>query len=169
MKSKPVYAMLEWDPTAKRHLVIAQGAGIAAAQRALAEAPDMEAELLTLSEDAPIPSAVQTALRGAGMDMAFYIAGPEPFIWEATQALRHAGVAKERIRQEAAGSLARRVYCVHCRWMNSGVTATIHRCDQCGTALTVRDHFSRPLSAYMGVSVNAETPGLVPLSETLNA
>ena len=169
MKSKPAYTTQGLDTTVKRHLVISQGAGIVAAQKALAAAPNMETRLLTLPDDVPLSSAVQTALQSAGMDTAFYVAGPEPFVWQVTQTLRQAGVASERIRQEAAGSLARRVYCVHCREMNSGVTASICRCDRCGTALTVRDHFSRPLSAYMGVSVDAETPGNVPEPETLYA
>ena len=74
---------------------------------------------------------------------------------------------QRRIQQEVAGSLARTVYCVHCRLMNEGVTTTVHRCVRCGTSLTVRDHFSRPLGAYMGVSVDAETPGDVPEPEVL--
>ena len=95
------------------------------------------------------------------MDTAFYLAGPEVFLWETANRLRQAGVENRRIKQELAGSAARRVYCVHCRTISEAVTTTIHRCT-CGMSLTVRDHFSRPLSAYMGVVVDAESPGDVP-------
>ena len=103
------------------------------------------------------------------MDTAFYVAGPEAFLWRVTGLLRGAGIEQRRIQQEVAGSLARRVYCVHCRTMNENVTTTIYQCDGCGTMLTVRDHFSRPLGAYMGVIVDAETPGDVPEPEALYA
>ncbi len=167
MKSKPVYAALELDGTAKRHLFIVRGRGADAAHRALASGAHVPAQVLTLDGDTPVPPAVCEALTRAGMDTAFYVAGPEAFLWEVTRTLRDAGVGLRRIQQEVVGSLARTVYCVHCQAMNVGVTTTIHRCDRCGTALTVRDHFSRPLGAYMGVIVDAETPGDVPEPETL--
>ena len=169
MKSKPVYATLELDPTARRHLFFTQGRGADAARRALAADPEADADVLTLDDPAAVQPAVCGALGQAGMDTAFYVAGPEAFLWRVTGLLRDAGIEQRRIQQEVAGSLARRVYCVHCRTMNENVTTTIHRCDGCGTALTVRDHFSRPLGAYMGVIVDAETPGDVPEPETLYA
>jgi hypothetical protein len=101
------------------------------------------------------------------MDTAFYIAGPEVFLWQTANRLRQSGIENRRIRQQLSGSAARKVYCVHCRTINEGVTTTIHRCEACGFHLTVRDHFSRPLGAYMGVIVDAESPGDVPAPETL--
>ena len=169
MKSKPVYAALELDPSARRHLFLTQGqAGRNAACRALAADSSAEAVLLTLDDPAENGGRLDGALTKAGMDTAFYLAGPEVFLWETANRLRQAGVENRRIKQELAGSAARRVYCVHCRTISEAVTTTIHRCT-CGMSLTVRDHFSRPLSAYMGVVVDAESPGDVPEPEMLYA
>lgn len=168
MKSKPVYAPLELDKTARRHLFLSQGqGGLEAARRAIASAPEGSAALLTLDDSAGRGSHLDRVLTETGMDTAFYVAGPEPFLWQIANRLREAGVENRRIHQELAGSMARRVYCVHCRTMHEGVTTSIYRCANCGLALTVRDHFSRPLGAYMGVIVDAEAPGEVPEPEIL--
>jgi hypothetical protein len=167
MKSKPVYANLELDPTAKRHLFFTQGRGTDAVRCALDAAPSAEADVLPLDAPAPLQLAVYSALERAGMDTAFYVTGPEAFLWRVTGLLRDAGIEERRIQRELVGSLARRVYCVHCCIINQNVTTTIYHCDGCGIALTVRDHFSRPLSAYMGVIVDAENPGDVPEPEVL--
>ena len=152
MKSKPVYAALKLDTSARRHLFLTHGPeGRNAACRALAGQPAADARLLTDFE--PGTDAVLT---DAGMDTAFYLAGPEIFLWQTASRLRSAGVENRRIRQELAGSAARRVYCVHCRAINESVTTALHSCTVCGLSLTVRDHFSRPLAAYMGVSADAE-------------
>jgi hypothetical protein len=163
MKSKPIYAALSLDTTARRHLFLTQGLGKSAAIRALVGHPDVDAVLL----DMDCPKALDDALAKAGMDTAFYAAGPEVFLWEMANKLRRAGIESRRIQQELAGSQARKVYCVHCSTMNEQVTTTIHYCLGCGMALTVRDHFSRPLGAYMGVIVDAEAPGDVSEPEIL--
>ena len=167
MKSKPVYTTLTLDPTAKRHLFLTQGLGAEAAHRALAASPYVAACVLTLDDAVEVQPAVCAALAKAGLDTAFYVAGSEVFLWRVTGLLRGAGVEQRRIQQEIIGSLARKVYCVHCRTMNENVTTTVYPCAHCGMTLTVRDHFSRPLGAYMGVIVDAESPGDVPEPETL--
>ncbi len=155
MKSKPVYAALELDLTARRHLFLTQGPdGHRAACHALAASPPGTAAALNNPADADLSAAITEA----GMDTAFYLAGPEVFLWQAANRLRQAGVETRRIRQELAGSAARRVYCVHCRTISEPVTTSLHCCAACGLILTVRDHFSRPLSAYMGVIADAERP-----------
>ena len=154
MKSKPVYAALELDASARRHLFLTQGPdGRSAACRAFAVNPSVLAALLTFDSAEPD---IDGVLAEAGMDTAFYVAGPEVFVWRTMHRLRQAGVENRRIRHELAGSAARRVYCVHCGAINESVTTSLHRCAVCGLNLTVRDHFSRPLSAYMGVSADAE-------------
>jgi len=154
MKSKPAYAPLELDRSARRHLFLTQGPdGRRAACRALVARPSADAVLLTF--DSPDAN-LDAALAGAGMDTAFYLAGPEVFLWQSANRLRSAGVENRRIQQELAGSAARRVYCVHCRTLHESVTTALHPCTVCGLTLTVRDHFSRPLSAYMGVTADAE-------------
>ncbi len=156
MKSKPVYAALELDGSARRHLVLALGPeGLEAAQRLVTAHPEALAAVLAL-DDCADWDPLDQALENAGMDTAFYLAGPEVFLWQAANALRAAGVENSRIRQHLAGSAARRVYCVHCRTLNEQVTAALHCCAGCGLTLTVRDHFSRPLTAYMGVIADPE-------------
>jgi len=168
MKSKPVYAALELDSTARRHLFLTQGPeGLDAARRAVARDPAANAAVLTVDDPADRETRLREGLEMAGMDTAFYIAGPEVFLWQTASRLREIGIENRRIRQELRGSAARKVYCVHCRTINEQVTTTIHRCAGCGLALTVRDHFSRPLGAYMGVVVDAESPGDVPTPEVL--
>ena len=152
MKSKPVYAVLELDRTARRHLFLTQGQeGLVAAQRTLAASFPVDAALVVLDDPSSREARMSEALAKVGMETAFYIAGPELFLWQTANCLRLAGVENRRIQQEVAGSVARRVYCVICGKMNEQVTTTIHRCQHCGLELTVRDHFSRPLEAYMGV------------------
>lgn len=152
MKSRPVYAGLELDSTARRHLFLTQGqSGLNAAQRLLAAASQTNAVLVTLDELASRETRLSEALTEAGMETAFYLAGPEGFLWQTSNRLRSAGVENRRIQMEIAGSTARRVYCVVCGTINEGVTTAMHRCEGCGLEMTVRDHFSRPLEAYMGV------------------
>ena len=170
MKSKPVYSALELDSSARRHLFLTQGqAGLDAARYAMAANPAADAAVLTLDDPAGREPRLCEALAQSGMETAFYLAGPEVFLWQTANRLRQAGVENRRIQQELTGSKARNVYCVHCRTVNEQVTATIPRCAGCGFALTVRDHFSRPLGAYMGVIVDAESPDDVPEAEILYA
>lgn len=160
MKSKPVYAVLELDGSARRHLVLALGPeGLEAAQRFQAAYPAANTAVLALDDCAGWENTLSQALEDVGMDTAFYLAGPEVFLWQAANTLRAAGTENSRIRQHLAGSAARRVYCVHCRTVGERVTAALHRCAGCGLVLTVRDHFSRPLAAYMGVIADPEALG----------
>ena len=110
-------------------------------------------------------NAIDRALHGAGPETAFYLAGPEASLWRMTARLRKAGVAEGRIQRQIVGSRARRVYCAHCAMTNDAVTTALHYCLGCGVLLYVRDHFSLPRGAYMGVSVDAETPGVFPETE----
>ena len=157
MKSKPDYSALALDLSAKRHLFLTQGqAGLEAAQRTLAASCAADACVVALDDAASWEPKICDALSSAGMETAFYLAGPEVFLWQVSNRLRKAGVENRRIQREAAGSLARRVYCVPCGTVNAEVTTPTHRCTGCGIKLLVREHFSRPLAAYMGVIEEAE-------------
>jgi hypothetical protein len=68
----------------------------------------------------------------------------------------------DEVQREHCGSAARRVYCIHCAASNEAVTTTVVRCGGCGRHLLVRDHYSRRLTAYMGVMADAEVPGELP-------
>jgi hypothetical protein len=96
------------------------------------------------------------------MGTRLYVAGPESFIGLAMKIALEFNLNKDEIRAEEMGTLARRVYCVHCRTTTEDVRTHIVRCAACERWLLVRDHYSRRLAAYMGVMVDAEAPGELP-------
>jgi hypothetical protein len=104
----------------------------------------------------------RTVLDESLMGTRLYVAGPESFIGLAMKIALQFDLNKDEIRAEEMGTLARRVYCVHCRTTTEEVRTNIVRCAGCERWLQVRDHYSRRLAAYMGVMVDAEAPGEVP-------
>jgi hypothetical protein len=96
------------------------------------------------------------------MGTRLYVAGPESFIGLAMKIALEFNLNKDEIRAEEKGSLARRVYCIHCRATAENVRTNIVECAGCRRWLLVRDHYSRRLAAYMGVMVDAEAPGELP-------
>jgi hypothetical protein len=106
--------------------------------------------------------AFRTVLDESLMGTRLYVAGPESFIGRAMQIALQFDLNKDEIRAEELGTLARRVYCVHCRATVEDVRTNIVQCTGCDRWLLVRDHYSRRLAAYMGVMVDAEAPGELP-------
>ena len=96
------------------------------------------------------------------MGTRLYVAGPESFIGLVMKIALEFNLNKDEIRAEECGTLARRVYCIHCRATTENVRTNIARCVACDRWLLVRDHYSRRLAAYMGVMVDAEAPGELP-------
>ncbi|WP_245584435.1 dimethylamine monooxygenase subunit DmmA family protein [Novosphingobium acidiphilum] len=103
------------------------------------------------------------------MGLRLYVAGSEPFVWDAARVAFDAGMGREELHLFACGQPLRRVWCVHCRTVNPGVTTTVATCAGCGVSLSVRDHFSRAQNAWMGVQCDAEVPGDVPAIKDLSA
>ena len=100
------------------------------------------------------------------MGTRLYVAGPESFIGLAMKIALEFNLNKDEIRAEECGTLARRIYCIHCRATTENVRTNIVHCVGCARWLLVRDHYSRRLAAYMGVMADAEAPGeLPPLKE----
>jgi hypothetical protein len=100
------------------------------------------------------------------MGTRLYVAGPESFIGLVMKIALEFNLNKDEIRAEECGTLARRIYCIHCRATTEDVRTNIVRCVSCERWLLVRDHYSRRLAAYMGVMADAEAPGeLPPLKE----
>ncbi|HEY1314871.1 MAG TPA: dimethylamine monooxygenase subunit DmmA family protein [Steroidobacteraceae bacterium] len=102
------------------------------------------------------------SLASSLMGTRLYVAGPESFIGLAMKIALEFNLNKDEIRAEECGTLARRVYCIHCRATTENVRTNIVRCVGCERWLLVRDHYSRRLAAYMGVMVDAEAPGELP-------
>lgn len=190
-KSRPIYKGLTVDGAARRHLVAAEGEGALAVVEAFSAHPDAcsrmtllyspggsapqnhAAALEALKPDAlhlhPTHQTLMTRLNalldGAAMSTRIYAAGVEGFVGSVVSAAMARGVDHFAIRTEHRGSLARRVQCVHCKGFMENVTASPIVCAHCGVPLFVRDHYSRRLAAFQGVSIDAEAPGEVPAAE----
>jgi len=191
IKSKPVYAPLRADLGGRYHLMLGMGPGADALLRVLAEiqgsalpalqktrvllVPDAGAALTTIAFDhlglslvSPFPdtasllAAFRLVLDESLMGTRLYVAGPESFIGLAMKIALEFDLNKDEIRAEEVGTLARRVYCIHCRTTTENVRTNIVSCAGCARSLLVRDHYSRRLAAYMGVMVDAEAPGELP-------
>jgi hypothetical protein len=140
--------------------------------------PETDSPVLTTFENAGVADArtyddaaallgdFTALLHRSLMGTRLYVAGPESFIGLVMKIALEFNLSKDEIRAEECGSLARRVYCVHCRATTENVRTNIVRCIGCERWLLVRDHYSRRLAAYMGVMADAEVPGeLPPLAE----
>jgi hypothetical protein len=190
IKSKPVYAPLQADIRGRYHLMLGMGVGAAPLLRVIEEmraaaaqslkhtrvlfVPDRgngapAASVADVQEFAGIPALLEqfrTILGQSLMGTRLYVAGPESFIGLVMKIALEFNLNKDEIRAEECGTLARRVYCIHCRATTENVRTNIVRCVECDRWLLVRDHYSRRLAAYMGVMADAEAPGeLPPLKE----
>jgi len=190
IKSKPVYAPLRADLGGRYHLMLGMGPGATALLRVLAEIqgsalPALQKTRVLLVADGGMLTTVPFDHLGLGLVSQFagtaslleafrlvlseslmgtrlYVAGPESFIGLAMKIALEFDLNKDEIRAEEVGTLARRVYCVHCRATTENVRTNIVSCTGCARWLLVRDHYSRRLAAYMGVMVDAEAPGELP-------
>jgi hypothetical protein len=186
IKSRPVYPPLAIDPAGRAHLLVIEGE--TPAENAFAEGagPDSYDEIWTIAgHSSAIPSplegtrthafraathlliALRRRLAHEKMGFRLHAIGTEHFLWDVAAAAEEAGLGREEYALRAAGSQARRIFCVHCRTMTTGVTTNLAECSGCGAHLFVRDHFSRRLNAFMGVQVDAEVPGERPEVEEL--
>jgi dimethylamine monooxygenase subunit C len=191
IKSKPVYAPLRADLGGRYHLMLGRGPGADALLRVLTEiqssappalqktrvllVPESGAPLSTVPFDhlglnlvssfpdtASLLEEFRQVLDESLMGTRLYVAGPESFIGLAMKIALEFDLNKDEIRAEEVGTLARRVYCIHCRATTENVRTNIVSCTGCARWLLVRDHYSRRLAAYMGVMADAEAPGELP-------
>ena len=180
IKSKPVYTPLAPDLRGRYHLMVGHGVGSEPLLRVLrdlqAAAPDSGARTRVLFVGADFPASgaaavslferaedllvqLQDVLNHSVMGTRLYVAGPESFMGLVMRIARQFNLNKDEVRAEECGSLARRVYCIHCQTATENVTTNIAQCKDCNRWLLVRDHYSSRLAAYMGVMVDAEAPG----------
>ncbi|OAH19936.1 hypothetical protein AX289_28725 [Methylorubrum populi] len=192
--SRPSYGRLALDPRARTHLIAAEGEGAAAVLDVFADAPDARSRTIVLyakgnkagAEPAErlsrfdwaafhpaagrseLLAGFDSVLAAATMGTRLYVTGPESFIGEVIARAAGFGVVPQSIIAEKRGSPARRVQCVHCKHIAEAVTVSPYRCPGCGQSLLVRDHFSRRLSAFQGVRIDAEMPGDIPPAQELS-
>lgn len=193
IKSKPIYTSLKPDVRGRFHVLIGQGSGgkalLGVASQIWEFAPHLHIIYSTVSVSgenharalqdsklgkveihATITGAIaglERTLAGCVMGTRLYVAGSEMFIGSALQVANAYNLNADEIQCEHVGTLARRVYCIHCRGYNENVTTNIVQCRRCGRQLLVRDHYSKRLASYMGVMVDAEIPGDLPPVEEL--
>ncbi len=189
IKTKPEYDSLAWNQKAIRHVVISEGKGAVAVVKLFQQVrPLTPIDLLCVDDsDSKIYHGIIEKLLPTGIDKhesqqsvltalteklpeyymgtQFYVTGREAFIWAVVDVLKQVGVQDKNVMKEVSGTLARSVYCVHCKTVNYNVKQNIHTCTSCGLTLIVRDHFSRRMGAYMGFMVDAEEPGNIPESD----
>lgn len=133
-----------------------------ALRHVMAATEDGNPQLSTHTDQTGFWQALDQRLSASRMGTRIYAAGDEAFLWQVSaQAALH-GVLNADIMREQAVSLARSVYCVHCKTTTHHITTNIATCSACQRQLLVRDHFSRRLGAYMGLMIDAEEPGNVP-------
>jgi dimethylamine monooxygenase subunit C len=181
--SRPRYEALELDRSGVRHLLLADHAYVppqafldanerptpvavwvaVGASRVLTESSDQgRYTVRPFRSSLQLLDLLRQRLLQEVMGLRLYALGSESFIWDCARVARDCGMDRSEYRMCHVGSEQRRVYCVHCRSMIEGVKTNIVPCPACGAPLLVRDHFSRRLSAFMGVQVDAEAPGEVP-------
>lgn len=189
IKSRPRYQPLERDEHGRRHLLLLDhpaalpGAlgddthlddfdevwAIRHDSRAL---PTPGARMQPFRAPAHLFAALSNRLAHETMGFRLYAAGAEPFLWDVFGLAQAAGMSRAEVRLVHlvyVGSSRRRVFCVHCRTLTDNVATSIVACAGCGASLFVRDHFSRRMSAFMGIQIDSEVPGEVPAPETLYA
>lgn len=187
IRSKPVYTTLLWHEKATAHVVIAEGDGGLAVLKLLQQKyPSQQvkgffvkspnalknyADIISslAPEEFKIYGNTNEALNSLKKSLAdccmgsrFYLAGSEGFIWSVAKVLASVGVQDDDIDKELCGTLARSVYCVHCKAITHDAHHNVVACSGCQRQLFIRDHFSRRLGAYMGLMVDAEQPGVLP-------
>jgi NAD(P)H-flavin reductase len=188
IKSKPVYAPLQPDLRGRYHLMVGHGIGADPLLRVLRDSQAAEpsagtrtrvlytrdvagqeqfrdqfraagaADVRSFERSDALLETLNVVLSESLMGTRLYVAGPESFIGLVMRTALQFNLNKDEIRAEECGTLARRVYCIHCRSAIENVRTNITQCT-CGRWLVVRDHYSRRLAAYMGVMVDAEAPG----------
>lgn len=192
IRSKPVYTSLVWQDKATSHLAIAQGdAGMSLLKLFQLKHPKQPINVLyannlnakidyakTLNKVVPeglklldteqeALEALYNLLPTMRMGLRLYVAGTEGFIWSASEIAKKFGIEDADIMKELTGTLARSVYCVHCKAITHDIKTNVGKCIGCERMLFVRDHFSRRLGAYMGLMADAESPGELPEIEEI--
>lgn len=192
IRSKPVYTSLVWHDKATSHLLVAQGdGGLALLKIFQQKHPKQSITVLyanshnsktdyaktlkkvvpeglhILNTDQKVLEEFNNLLPNMRMGLRLYVAGSDDFIWAISECAKKFGIEDADIMKELTGTLARTVYCVHCKAITHDVNTNIGKCCGCGRMLFVRDHFSRRLGAYMGLMVDAESPGILPEIEEI--
>jgi dimethylamine monooxygenase subunit C len=174
LPSLPQYQALRIREDARQHLVVVQADALAKIAAFMATLP-VEPALSTLLVHGH-PSATARAvsffpaheelerhllatLDGAAIGLRLYVCGSEAFIWRIRRVACGAGMLPEEITSELDAA-TRSVYCVHCSASHVYDALPEVECAGCGINLSVRQHFSQRIGAYLGVCADADHPYL---------
>lgn len=183
--SRPRYSPFALAPAARAHLIVAEHSD-ALENQSISTGDHAPLEFWAVSGDcrAPVGNTIlngvhtchfrspshllsrlsyRLAIEAIGLHL--YVIGTESFIWDVVKLAKQFGMNSDEYHLTHRGSEKRRVYCIHCKTMTDDVATNIAICAGCGANLLVRDHFSKRLSAFMGVQVDAEVAGEVPAIE----
>ncbi|WP_397600809.1 dimethylamine monooxygenase subunit DmmA family protein [Silvanigrella sp.] len=192
IKSKPIYSSLIWNDKASFHLIIAQGIGAMSILKMFQIKSPKEPTIILYStnykneknyvnliqkiscekiyifeNDDNIYKKLYDILHEMFMGLSLYVVGSENFIWTISKIADKFAYDDSNIIKELANTLARSVYCVHCKVITNDIKENIIKCYGCGRMLFIREHFSRRFGAYMGVMANAESPYDLPEIEEI--
>jgi LSD1 subclass zinc finger protein len=101
---------------------------------------------------------LKAVLNQAHVGIRLVVAGPSADIHAARAAAAECGMVEEEMTLLHRGDGHRRVFCAHCRATTLVPEAAAREigCSGCATVLSVSEHFSRRLAAYLGYAANAE-------------
>ncbi len=188
IKSRPVYDPPDTLPKAGAYLCLAETGAVDMLAQRLRRLGDAQVDVLVCGDEGAravaelnLPGVVPRTCPsdGAARELSvrledttlgwhLVVAGSEPFLWDIHGVALEHGLLEGEITLIPEARSHRRVFCAHCRAMTEPVTVSPATCHGCGLTLEVRDHFSRRLGAYLGVRIDAETPGEIPHEEVLN-
>lgn len=170
--SLPQYAPLQPCAVARSHLVVAQGKALDAVRAfvdAVAGLPGA-ALLVTLGnlQATGLPTVFHASLDALEDDVRrrldenpvgvrLYVCGDEAFVWHIRRVAQAAGMLPDEVVATVSG-MRRTVYCVHCGTSHAHDGHDEVTCPSCDVRLSVRQHFSARLGAYLGVCANADWP-----------
>ncbi|MCH4092046.1 dimethylamine monooxygenase subunit DmmA family protein [Acetobacter sp.] len=157
------YRPLTFDPDGRRHLFVRENAVLALPE---GERPSLF-EIWTIEHSSLVkidPNTCDVRMRSIAdllerlayrlarekVGLRLYAAGQPVFLGQVAKLADDAGLCSSEILLGVPSGSERRVFCVHCDTLHDGVSGDKLMCRGCATELSVRDHYSRSLGAYMG-------------------
>ena len=172
--SLPRYQALRICEDARQHVVVVQAEALTKIVDFIAtlpEEPDVSILLVQGDTSAtarraaffPTHDALErhllATLDRAAIGLRVYVCGDEAFIWRIRRRAGEAGMLPEEITSEL-NAAPRAVYCVHCSASHVYDALPEVECAGCGINLSVREHFSQRVGAYLGVCADPDRPYL---------
>ncbi|PYI64043.1 hypothetical protein CVV68_22775 [Arthrobacter livingstonensis] len=103
-------------------------------------------------------SYLRSTIELACVGVRLVLIGPMADIKAAAAVAAECGLADDEVTLVSDGSEHRTVFCAHCRTVTKTVepTGSELECQGCTTVLSISNHFSRRIAAYLGYAAHAE-------------